>query len=822
MLDGEGISAIAHEFDGPSYITSASRNEAVVLRCRDTNLRLYSELEEEKGRKKQLQQQMLTLESELKATKAELQKERTQKAETEARVSRLERRAADAEAQLLTQKQGRETTGEQLQKLKAETIQKGQDIFERDLRISELEGAVQRAEARASAAESEATRVMQELGAASERLAKAESEVAQLRINVTAEAAKADRATQLCEERDKSIQTLRREIDSAQTSEEASRAQLAENRKRQENLVAACREREAELRRSLTERHADAEQSSLHLNTEVSDLRGQLQDLEMESSKHERLVAQLRSELATAQIQQQSVQADNARTSDALSAKCADFAKVQVEFEATEQQVQRLSETLKNERKVAQERFQAINAEKDKLQEKSHRDALTGSESLQQQVENGRRLSEELKAMQEKMTAMTREKEKLMTDIGNLQQQARNHQQEMTKHKTDKAELEHLLETRATQHAAHGALLDQRVSATLAECSAKQSLWEHQKSDLEKSQEKVMQDYQEAHAQAAELTWRLDATNKELERSREALKIEHERAKKTKEVAQQTRQSLGHAEGEASKASELYMHAQRQSAELKKELEQAHYALEQVRGKHLEESRTSTRLEVKAQEMGAQAAQLALSHAETVSRMQASIDVAEAQVEKEKRNADMAESRAEGLFIERLRNSEAAANSKLRDVELAAQERLQAAELTAATKIKEISTKLRETEDSHVAQAAAASAAFRAREAEVEVAAAKLSETRLEESKTKYEQKLSKLYRQLSERQAYEHKLKSVLKNEVDLLHEHDQELDAVNRGKQSKKVDRHLVEDFIADRMKGMAEKVERRVLRSLRHPQR
>merc|ERR1719401_83368 len=142
-----------------------------------------------------------------------------------------------------------------------------------------------------------------------------------------------------------------------------------------------------------------------------------------------------------------------------------------------------------------------------------------------------------------------------------------------------------MLESRDAQHTARGAHLEasyQRVSATLAECCSQHSLLEHQKSELMKSHEQVLQDHQEAHSQAAELTWRLDTTNKELERSREALKIEHGKASRAKEAASQIRQSLGHAEGAASKASELHAQSQRDCAQLKKELEQTRQELDQA------------------------------------------------------------------------------------------------------------------------------------------------------------------------------------------------------------------------------------------------
>ena len=47
-----------------------------------------------------------------------------------------------------------------------------------------------------------------------------------------------------------------------------------------------------------------------------------------------------------------------------------------------------------------------------------------------------------------------------------------------------------------------------------------------------------------------------------------------------------------------------------------------------------------------------------------------------------------------------------------------------------------------------------------------------------------------------------------MIENEVDVLH--NQELD----HRALKKLDRHAVEDYVVDRMAGMADKVERRVV--------
>ncbi|CAE8639274.1 unnamed protein product [Polarella glacialis] len=75
--------------------------------------------------------------------------------------------------------------------------------------------------------------------------------------------------------------------------------------------------------------------------------------------------------------------------------------------------------------------------------------------------------------------------------------------------------------------------------------------------------------------------------------------------------------------------------------------------------------------------------------------------------------------------------------------------------------------------------------------------------------KQKYEQKIAKLYRHLSERESYEQKLKAFIENEVDVLHQYNKDLDHYCQLRKGG-----------APTLKGStADKVERRLLRSLRN---
>lgn len=90
------------------------------------------------------------------AEQAELEREQTLRANAEARASGLERQVADSEDRLAQLRGSEEEKCEYLERVRAECIQKGQELFAKDLRISELESALRRAELSAAAAHQEA------------------------------------------------------------------------------------------------------------------------------------------------------------------------------------------------------------------------------------------------------------------------------------------------------------------------------------------------------------------------------------------------------------------------------------------------------------------------------------------------------------------------------------------------------------------------------------------------------------------------------------------------------------------------------------------
>merc|ERR1740121_1228645 len=115
-------------------------------------------------------------------------------------------------------------------------------------------------------------------------------------------------------------------------------------------------------------------------------------------------------------------------------------------------------------------------------------------------------------------------------------------------------------------------------------------------------------------------------------------------------------------------------------------------------------------------------------------------------------------------------------------------------------------------------------AAAKVRDAEA-VATAKVSaaaslklDGKIERLKQRYEQKMAKMYRHLSEREAYEHKLKLLIENEVSILHQYNRELDGQSRGRRATEWQPVALDEFVADRMRGMADKVEQRILHGLR----
>lgn len=761
MYDGDG--------ENSSLVgASPARSDAVLLRCRDTIERLHGEVEDERSRRKELHQQVFSLETDLQAVRAELAAEKSKHSELEARAARLERRSTDAEAKLQLQKDARETAGDQLQKAKADAVQKGQELFAKGLRVTELEAAVKRAEARANASQNELTHITQELETTSERLTTCENELAQLRATVDTEITRAERAVRVSEERERLCEALQRDLDDLQ--------------ERLSHVDADFRSQQGNWRQQEMDLRSEAGQSV----TEAGELRRRLVDQETESSKLERRAGQLQGELAASQAQLLAVQLESRRASE-------DLAKVQAELEAAKEQVRRLNQILKDERVDWEEQLQREVSEKDRLQTqvlKFERQAGDAQRDLQ------RSLDQHDAQMSHLTDVSTRERQDLLDEKGGLESSYQQALLQIAEYRSEQALLE---ETRAQE--AH----DQQVAA------------------LEKK---------EAQTQAAELTWRLEQTNNELGRSKEALKKEQEKTRSAQAAAATSRKDaekarhmlekaesthktveddLKHRGNESSALAELLQQARRHSADMQQEFTLMRQEMQE----------RTLAVELKNKEVLQEAAR----YEDAMARIR---DMEHQTVESAKAAAidnKVAESRGEGMAEERLRASEAAAEVRIREIELTSQEKLRAVEIDAAVKLKEAGDKAlaklgtgSQIEESHRNDIANLKASFRVQEAAAEAAIKKTMEAKIENIKTKYEQKMSKLYRHLSEREAYENKLKAVIENEVDVLHHSNSDLD----HRSMKKLDRHAVEDYVVDRMAGMADKVERRILRSLRHPER
>merc|ERR1719343_1660100 len=90
-------------------------------------------------------------------------------------------------------------------------------------------------------------------------------------------------------------------------------------------------------------------------------------------------------------------------------------------------------------------------------------------------------------------------------------------------------------------------------------------------------------------------------------------------------------------------------------------------------------------------------------------------------------------------------------------------------------------------------------------------------EQKLEKLRRRYEEKIASLYQRLSDRETSERHLKALIQNEVDVLHQYNRELD--HHGQRMQQFETEALQDVVAHRMRGLADKVERRILRSLRH---
>ncbi|CAE7785187.1 unnamed protein product [Symbiodinium sp. CCMP2592] len=258
--------------EGDSQTSSPrTTSDAVLLRCRDTIERLHSDVEEERQKRTRLQDQVVACENELAAAKVDLAEEQVRCRDAESRCTRLERQLADTEQRLKSQKDAFEDAHSQAQQLKSESLQKAQEHFAQSLKLTELESATKRAEARAARGQEETARLAAELKQAQSKASAAsalESQVARLQEALEGKAQEAARVLHIGQEHEDRCEALQRELEDLHADKDADRAaldghqlELQEMALRQERLHAAWKEREVEVQRLQKERDEAREEA---------------------------------------------------------------------------------------------------------------------------------------------------------------------------------------------------------------------------------------------------------------------------------------------------------------------------------------------------------------------------------------------------------------------------------------------------------------------------------------------------------------------------------------------------------------------------------
>ena len=246
------------EEDSQDYSPAQTNSDAVLLRCRDTIERLHGDVEEERQKRQRLQEQLEESDNELTTTKMSLTEEQQRTREAETKCRRLEQKVLELEQLLKAQKEMNGTTSSHLQTLKAESIQKAQEQFSQNLRITDLENSLKRTEAKAQNLQQEASRTERQLREVEARASSDSEALRQERQESEAKTVELERMTRQCAELEHRCETLQQDLEDLQQDKQAivesNQFELQELAMRQERLQAAWREGETELQRAFQER----------------------------------------------------------------------------------------------------------------------------------------------------------------------------------------------------------------------------------------------------------------------------------------------------------------------------------------------------------------------------------------------------------------------------------------------------------------------------------------------------------------------------------------------------------------------------------------
>ncbi|CAJ1443515.1 unnamed protein product [Effrenium voratum] len=644
--------------DSQDVSPAPGSSEVVLLRCRETIERLHGDVEEERQKRQRLQDQAAANEDELATVKAQLveESERLAAAERERRL--LERQLMEMQQRQKAEKEMHEAASSQLQGLKSESVQKAQEHFAQQLRLSEAEAAAQRAEAKAAEAEAEAARSSEELRGAQHQVLEAEAGAQQLQEALEGKGQELDQALQQLAELEHRCESLGQDLEDLQADKQAivesNQFELQELAMRQERLQGAWREREVELQRAFQER-------------------------------------------------------DECQN---------DLEQAQQEAERSRQQARRLTE--------------------------ENRDLTDKCQRLESELSKLRKKGEELKV----------EAAEKAQDLEQLQRQQRSHKSTVA-----------TLEQQVEEYRRQTRELSQELARQKAEAlQVKQDLAGAAKQEEER--EKILSSEKELKKRAAELTWRLEAANKEVEACRASLTSERERCKELQKLSHQEAEAHSHLQHQGLiSLSELLSQAQAHA----RLLAQAS-VLNSGSPKHCcvlfflqppaqrrSEFETPPHLKI-VQFMKGQDCQVCLT---STFFAQCTSDPSGGHRLSTLLPGSLTRVRVPGDPCKRRRGGTSVGNRPYLLIELRV-----GASVCSGCQV--FSNRDLDTDCAE-------------RQVKAELGGISKIEFAAEDTgelKQKYEQKIAKLYQHLSEREAYERKLKGFIENEVHVLHQYNKELE--------------------------------------------
>lgn len=534
--------------------------DAVLVKCRDTIEKLQEELEEERSRRRELQRHVNSVEAETLQLQNEVDLERGKRAEYEARVAQLEKKLSDAEAKLDTSGKWRETANLELQKAKADAVQRAEELFSEERKVQELEHALQRAESRIASAEAEIRNFNSELGINAQRLADAEFNAAQMRIKLQEEKDNLEQLKRHADDKEQAMNAARKEVDDAtralRSLEEEQQQHVIRLKLREESLLKQYKEKEAELKQNLGEKVERAKQEASQLTKEVEVLKTKIPELESASNRETEAVNELKAEWSQAQAEIKRLESDQARMVQEMNLQSIALAQVKAQCDIYARQAQALEE------------------EKRQTQDGLF-DLRTENEQLHREVDEAKKLlgarNDDLHRMQEL-------------------HEERKHQMELIAKR----------ETASLKEQAEGEL--RKVSMELAGLRMQQKLDNERRTELVERQQRALESKDETQKQLSELSSQLDKSSSELQ-------VEREKTKECATSVVHMRRALQQSEDEVDDLQVQLRAAQRELASLQQQAEArvaAAMAERDARSQELERQMSRCAAKIKEVQLGAE------------------------------------------------------------------------------------------------------------------------------------------------------------------------------------------------------------------------